>query len=156
MICYLLVSFSCVCTGVLVGLGVFEFLPAAAAAIVAGVVAGIMVMAAQKWRDDAIESAVKSEKDLYDAFKRFDELCTKNANLAREKAEDQAQELMEALKKTDADCLYCKHAQDGKAAIRCKATQSECGICPVPCACHTCKSNSNWEWKGDDGDDEKL
>lgn len=153
MICYLLVSFSCVCTGVLVGLGAFEFLPAAAAAIVAGVVAGIMVMAAQKWRDDAITSAVKSEKDLYEAFKRFDDLCTQNANRAREKAEIQAQELMEALKKADSACLYCKHAHDGEAAIRCKATQSECDICPVPCACYTCEKNSNWEWKGETTDD---
>lgn len=113
----------------------------------------MLQIAAQKWRNDEVDHAVTSEKDIYEAYKRFDELCTKNANLAREKAEIQAQELMEALKKTDVGCLYCKHAHDDEAATRCIESQSECDICPVPCVCRTCKSNSNWEWKGEGKND---
>lgn len=43
--------------------------------------------------------------------------------------------LIDALRKTDHDCDYCKHRM-------LEDTDD------VPCVCHDCIRNCNWEWRG--------
>lgn len=56
--------------------------------------------------------------------------------------------LLEALRKLDWDCEHCAHRDCWKQlGIECDGDCAECGH--AECRCHTCRGNSNWEWRGE-------
>lgn len=63
--------------------------------------------------------------------------------------EQERDALIAALKRTDEDCEYCKHAMQNSP--HCDAADGICERCDLAesCRCITCtRMNSNWEWCG--------
>lgn len=56
--------------------------------------------------------------------------------------------LIEALKKLDTNCAYCKHNQKTKPCTGAN-TDLNCFRCELECRCNKCTDNSNWEWIGE-------
>ena len=46
-------------------------------------------------------------------------------------------------------CIGCKHlADEPDTLVTCEDLDFACEHCENPCACHSCESGSNYEWKG--------
>ena len=63
--------------------------------------------------------------------------------------EQERDALIAALKRTDVDCEYCKHAMQNNK--HCEEADGICERCDLAesCRCITCtRMNSNWEWCG--------
>ena len=63
--------------------------------------------------------------------------------------------MLETLKRMASSgvCIGCIHMDDEPAILEhCEDLDFDCEKCPSPCACHSCKEGSNYEWRGVDSE----
>ena len=86
------------------------------------------------------------------------QLAQSNAQLAIGKAMLAAENaaMLDTLKRmahSGGVCIGCVHMDDEPTILEhCEDLDFDCEKCPSPCACHSCKEGSNYEWRGVDSE----